>query len=263
MSRSDYSDRGSARHRAGVPRSRAWWGLGLVGGAAIVSSIAVLPGIAAAGAAAAQVAPLGVSTTVTAPAPPAVGAPAAAAPVAGDPDATPASDVDPAAVRAFLDAGYTYEDALVLLDRWGAEDELEVKAAAGAVLAGGTPLSASAYADPAAAQGRTPAELAAFFAESGYDDEDAFVLADVWGTTIEAAQARGGEELKTVGVLPFVDPPSRDPYAAFYAAGYDYDDSVLLAEYWGSADSLEAKAEANRLLMAGQQLPDVPGVDPS
>ena len=59
--------------------------------------------------------------------------------------------------------------------------------------------------------------------------------------------------------------PHVEQRAAFFAAGYDYDDAVELARLWGlgqtAADT--AKAEAGRRLLAGEQLLRAPGAAPA
>lgn len=189
--------------------------------------------------------------------------------------AVPVEDpAEAAALRAFFDGGYTYDDAVVLSEAWGAPDPFRAKVKAGSFLADGVKLAASPFADPGADDGHSPEGLAAYFLGSGYTFEDAQVLARHWGVGIGEAKARAGSELKTVGVLPFVDvarPAAATPtpqdtarFDAFFEAGYDYDDSVLLARHWGfgSDGFAEAKLKAGGLLLDHQQLPGVPGVAP-
>lgn len=176
---------------------------------------------------------------------------------------------DPFLVAAFGDAGYSYPDSLALAGRWGLANELDAKAKAGESLAAGTPLAVSSLADPSAAENASPEELAAAFAAAGYDGDDAAVLAGKWGVNVDRAVVEAGRELKVVGVLPFVDPPAtvangadlEAEYEAFFAAGYDHIDAPLLAEHWGLPGIAEAKAKAGGLLLAGQPLPEVVGVE--
>ena len=53
-------------------------------------------------------------------------------------------------------------------------------------------------------------------------------------------------------------PEAAARYEAFLFAGYDWDDAVKLAKIWKIADVNDAKAEAGRRLLAGQQLPIKP-----
>ena len=78
-------------------------------------------------------------------------------------------------------------------------------------------------------------------------------------------RARPGRQLKTVGAPPRVEPDVDTPNefaAAFFTAGYDYDDALTLADFWGSADPYEAKTKAGALLAAGDPLPAKAGVEP-
>ncbi len=51
------------------------------------------------------------------------------------------------------------------------------------------------------------------------------------------------------------DPEAERGWQAFSYAGYDYDDAVLLARLWKIADPADAKVEAGKRLLAGQELP--------
>jgi hypothetical protein len=111
-----------------------------------------------------------------------------------------------AATQAYADAGYTYEDAVALSRDWGVPDVFQTKVKAGSFLVEGTPLAAAPNADPSAADGLSDAQLAQLFLDSGYTAEDAVALAQNWGVDPALAKVKAGRELKTVGVLPFVDP---------------------------------------------------------
>jgi hypothetical protein len=116
-----------------------------------------------------------------------------------------AQDPDGAAAQAYADAGYTFDDAVALSQDWGVPDVFQTKVKAGSFLKQGVPLAASPYADPAAADGLSDQQLAQLFHDSGYTAEDAMVLAGNWGVDTGLAKVKAGRELKTVGVLPFVD----------------------------------------------------------
>jgi hypothetical protein len=170
-------------------------------------------------------------------------------------------------VQAYLDAGYSFDDAVVLAQLWGTDqDTYRVKVKAGRFLHRGIPLKASPLADPTGADGYSDEHLVDLFLDSGYDLEDARLLADKWDIGIGEAKARAGRELKTVGVLPFVDPSAfassaeEAAFAAFFDAGLDYDDAVALAKFWGLGEPADAKVKAGNLVRAGQPLPAVPGV---
>jgi hypothetical protein len=179
----------------------------------------------------------------------------------------PAPTADDTFVQAYLDAGYSFDDAVALAQRWGTDqDVFQVKVKAGRFLKDGIPLKAGPLADPTAADGYTEEQLVELFLNSGYDLQDAQLLADKWGIGVGAAKARAGRELKTVGVLPFVDPSAfgssaeEAAFGAFFDAGLDYDDAVALARFWGLPQPADAKVKAGTLLGRGEALPAVPGV---
>lgn len=110
-----------------------------------------------------------------------------------------------AAMQAYADAGYTFDDAVALSRDWGVPDVFQTKVKAGSFLVEGTPLAAAPNADPSAADGLSDDQLAQLFLDSGYTVDDAVMLAQNWGVDSGLAKVKAGRELKTVGVLPFVD----------------------------------------------------------
>jgi hypothetical protein len=116
-----------------------------------------------------------------------------------------AQDPDGAARQAYADAGYSYEDAVALSRIWGVPDVYQTKVKAGSFLVEGTPLAATPYANPSAADGFSDTQLAQLFVDTGYTADDAVKLAGNWGVDAGLAKVKAGRELKTVGVLPFVD----------------------------------------------------------
>jgi hypothetical protein len=170
-------------------------------------------------------------------------------------------------VQAYLDAGYSFDDAVALAQLWGGDqDTYQVKLKAGRFLEQGVPLKASPLADPTAADGYSDDDLVELFLSAGYDLDDATLLADKWDVRVGEAKTRAGRELKTVGVLPFVDPSAfassdeEAAFGAFFDAGLDYDDAVALAKFWGLGEPADAKVKAGNLVRAHQPLPAVPGV---
>jgi hypothetical protein len=125
-----------------------------------------------------------------------------------------AQDPDSAAVEAYADAGYSYDDAVALAQHWDVPDVFQTKVKAGSFLAQGVPLAASPYADPSAADDFSDVQLAQLFLDSGYSPKAAVVLAGKWGVDAGLAKVKAGRELKTVGVLPFVDPVGLNPGGA-------------------------------------------------
>lgn len=61
---------------------------------------------------------------------------------------------------------------------------------------------------------------------------------------------------------PVETDPNEQAWAAYFKAGYDYDDAVRLAKLWKSKDDIGTiKAEAGRKLLAGETLPFKPTPD--
>jgi hypothetical protein len=116
-----------------------------------------------------------------------------------------------AATQAFADAGYTYEDAVALSRSWGVPDVSQTKVKAGSFLVDGVPLAATPYANPSAADGLSDTQLAQLFVDTGYTADDAVKLAGKWSVDAGLAKVKAGRELKTVGVLPFVDHVGLNP----------------------------------------------------
>jgi hypothetical protein len=171
-------------------------------------------------------------------------------------------------VQAFLDAGYTADDAAALAKQWNnGLTAVQAKVKAGKYLEDGVALKASPLADPHAADGLSDDQLVDVFVNFGYDLVEGQTLAEHWNVDVTRAKVRAARELKAVGVLPFVEPQSEwasqgeeDSFGAFFKAGFDYDDAVALAKFWGLGQPADAKMKAGALLLRGQQLPTVPGV---
>ncbi|WP_188037317.1 hypothetical protein [Actinotalea sp. JY-7885] len=125
---------------------------------------------------------------------------------------------------AFWGAGYTSGDLKALVDLWGVES-IETKARAGQLILDGepVPVAAGTYpeleAPPRAPDAPAPTAPPAAGAPSGADD-----------------------------LAP----------AAFFDAGYGYEDALALGELWGTEID-ETKATAARMLEAGEPLPFAPG----
>lgn len=121
-----------------------------------------------------------------------------------------------------------------------------------------------------------PQEQREAFFGAGYDYDDAVELARLWGldpngvSDVKAEAGRrllAGEQLPVApGTAPAAPAPPvpgldmgpDDPYVAFLAAGYDWDDAVELARLWGSSDVLQTKADAGQKLLDGETLPIAP-----
>lgn len=171
-----------------------------------------------------------------------------------------------AAHQAYVSSDLTWADSIALGDYWGIESTYEMRIKAGFwLLDGFDPLVVLEDPGPDA----DALAVDTFFAV-GYDYDDAVALADYWGLeTAYDAKIKAGFELKAGVQLPAVAQPSPPDditletlqLDAFFNAGYDYDDAIALAEYWGEATSYDAKIKAGTAIKAGIALPDVATAD--
>jgi hypothetical protein len=107
-------------------------------------------------------------------------------------------------------------------------------------------------------------EFNAYFA-AGYDYDNAVELAQLWNDTsnIGAVKADAGLKLLEGQTLPVqpdgpVESQADQARAAFFAAGYDYNDAVTLGNLWHETDITQVKADAGQKLLDGQTLPIQP-----
>ena len=165
---------------------------------------------------------------------------------------------------AYFAAGYTYDDAVRLAKLWHKKDIGLVKAEAGHKLRAHQALPFPP--DPKnVEQAKLAAEMDAFWA-AGYDYDDAVKLGKLWHISdLSKVKAEAGKKLLAGQTLPFKPTPNDTPtspddapVAAFFKAGYDYDDAVQLAKLWKLADPYSAKVAAGEKLLAGQTLPIKP-----
>ncbi|HEX5200371.1 hypothetical protein ACFQS1_24475 [Paractinoplanes rhizophilus] len=114
------------------------------------------------------------------------------------------------------------------------------------------------------------------YVDAGYDYDDAVRLADLWHLTDDVAhvKAEAGRRLLAGEALPFPatpnsEEPAPDPddpeikamqeqLAAFFGAGYTWDEAVKLAKIWHLADPSDAKTKAGKKLLAHETLPVKP-----
>jgi hypothetical protein len=132
-------------------------------------------------------------------------------------------------------------------------------------------IPAGAPASSAPSEDELQKEYDAYFA-AGYDYDDAVRLAGLWHMPGDIGQvkAEAGRRLLAGETLPFpatpdgAEPPASeepaDPrvqaqLAAYFRAGYGWDDAVQLAKLWKKSDPYEAKVLAGKKLLAGQHLP--------
>jgi hypothetical protein len=132
-----------------------------------------------------------------------------------------------------------------------------------------TPLSESAGpaagTDPAS---YTTAQEMDTFLTDGYTYQDAQHLAQLWNDDRAVNKIKAAAGLKLLEGKDLPIPPSGTPaspedkgVSAFFAAGYSFDDAVTLAGMWHETDVYQVKAEAGRMLSAGEQLPIQPSPD--
>nr|BFE71836.1 hypothetical protein GCM10020092_051370 [Actinoplanes digitatis] len=111
-------------------------------------------------------------------------------------------------------------------------------------------------------------EFDAYFG-AGYDYDDAVKLAKIWKkpkADIGDIKVEAGRRLLAYQVLPVKPgegtpgppaPPTKEEkrVAAFFGAGYDYDDAVKLAKIWKTKTPYAAKVADGKKLLAGETLP--------
>lgn len=111
----------------------------------------------------------------------------------------------------------------------------------------------------------TREQYQAFWASDHADDVDR--LAELWGTDPTETKARAGQMLldgEPIPALPPLDPAAATDaqrQAAFWDAGYTFEDAEQLAGLWDVATS-EAKVLAGADLLAGRTLPVPPSDEP-
>ena len=200
-------------------------------------------------------------------------------PITPSPEAV-ASAADTADLNAYFAAGYTYEDAVGLAQLWKITDPYQAKIDAGGKLLAGETLPIAPGSQPTPATPTNPTsnesvsatDLDAYFA-AGYGYDDALKLAQLWHmngdpATIKAEAGRrllAGQQLPIAPLSPSPTPTGSMPangtdaaVAAYFAAGYTYDDAVTLGKMWNIADTYQVKADAGQQLLAGQTLPIKP-----
>jgi hypothetical protein len=113
----------------------------------------------------------------------------------------PAPSGDAAALQAFFDAGYVWDDAVQLAALWKLPDPSEAKVAAGKKLQAGQKLPIEPKPENVKAA-KDSAAVAKFFA-AGYTYDDAVKLAALWKLPdAYAAKVAGGEKLLAGQPLP-------------------------------------------------------------
>jgi hypothetical protein len=111
------------------------------------------------------------------------------------------------------------------------------------------------------------------YEKAGYGYDNALQLARLWnqgGASPVSVKAEAGRRLllgETLPIKPSPDQPADEEstspvqekqFKAFFDAGYVYADAEKLAGIWKLADPSDAKLEAGKRLLAGQDLPVKP-----
>jgi hypothetical protein len=153
-------------------------------------------------------------------------------------------------VSAFFAAGYTYDDAVTLSKLWH-NSSYQAKVEGGKKLLEGQPLpiQPSGPSDPQA--GSTRVIVGARAAAMAKLLSKGKVVLTVRG---RHAQALGSSDDGTA---------ADKARAAYFAAGYDYNDAVALGNLWHESDPWQVKADAGQKLIDGQTLPIAPGSSPN
>jgi hypothetical protein len=169
------------------------------------------------------------------------------------PSGTPESPINKD-VSAFFAAGYTYDDAVSLSNLWH-NSSYQAKVEGGKMLLDNQPLPIppSGPADPNA--GSTSAHLitgarAAAMAKAFRAAKGKVVLTPKAGKDQVLGSSADGTA-------------ADQARAAYFAAGYDYNDAVALGTLWHESDPWQVKADAGQKLIDGQTLPIAPGSSPN
>jgi hypothetical protein len=113
----------------------------------------------------------------------------------------PAASADAAALQAFFDAGYVWDDAVQLAALWKLPDPSDAKVAAGKKLEAGQKLPIQPK--PANVAAAKESAAVAKFLAAGYTYDDAVQLAALWHLKdAYAAKVAGGEKLLAGQTLP-------------------------------------------------------------
>ncbi|MEM8923904.1 MAG: hypothetical protein AAGD35_10420 [Actinomycetota bacterium] len=168
---------------------------------------------------------------------------------------------------AFWDAGYTGAQLDALAGFWGV-DQLDAKAKAGGYVLYGdrsvvdevlASLAGDNPSEETPTEGPTADEIAAYEAywNAGYTFNQLRYLADLWDVEQLDAKAKAGAYILNGeagivdGALEGFNGPrysTEEAYAAFWDAGYRYEELRYLAEYWDLGE-FKAKAKAGKKVL--------------
>jgi len=131
------------------------------------------------------------------------------------------------------------------------------------------PLAGGGSSSSAPATTYTDAQGTSAYFAAGYDYNDAVQLEALWndGKTPTQVKAEAGIKLLEGDTLPVQPSGTPEPkidqsVAAFFAAGYTYDDAVTLGNLWHDNNTYQVKGEAGQKLLDGGKLPIPPSGTP-
>jgi hypothetical protein len=168
------------------------------------------------------------------------------------PTATPESPANKD-VNAFFAAGYSYDDAVTLSKTWH-DSSYQAKAEGGKkLLAGETlPIPPSGPKDPSAG---TADVVTGSSGATG-------AMTEAQARAIKEKLALGKGDVTTVAPNSSSDDGETPAQAAYFGAGYDYNDAVSLGKLWNQSDISAIKTEAGQKLLDGETLPIKPSSGP-
>ncbi|MDQ7089861.1 MAG: hypothetical protein Q9M50_04355 [Methylococcales bacterium] len=169
-------------------------------------------------------------------------------------------------IEAYSNSKYTYDDAVLLATFWGKENTWDAKLKIGSLLIAANnqyiqQSLTSASNNQTIVVRKSPKEqqINAFY-NSRYTYKDAVLLATFWGEeeTWEAKLKIGDLLIKekNTAIQDALTKAKKNEDAqreAYIQSTYNYDDAVLLAEFWGKSSPWEAKLKIGRLLINNER----------
>ena len=177
--------------------------------------------------------------------------------------------------QAYVNSQYSYDDAASLAEFWRQATPWDAKLKIGRLLlednevAVQDALSNSTKPTPLTHHEEMEEQQWNAYAESVYTYDDAVLLAKFWemDDELEAKYEIGrllleDNEVAIQDALSNSTAPTpltqqeetvEQQWSAYAGSIYTYDDAVLLAEFWGKPDALEAKYKIGQLLLKGKQ----------
>ncbi len=174
-------------------------------------------------------------------------------PVTADNPPLSQSQPDVNDVDAFFSAGYSYQDAVTLAGMWNVGSYSAKIKGGKLLLAGGNlpiPPSGPPTAAGTAIVGTGSARTAALGRLTKAQRAKLAKAGKLVVVPDKSSGASSGSEATAAAM------------AAYFAAGYDYQDAVALGQVWNETDINQIKAEAGQKLIAGDTLPVPPSGTP-